>query len=208
MSKPRLFVVDDHDLIVDCLVRILSDRFDVVGSSQCGFAAAKAIRATNPDLVLIDIALPVLSGIELARQVKLDSPTTRILFVTMKTDKRYVVEAFRVGGLGYVTKQSASSELLLAIESVLAGNLFVSPRITDKTGLSAANVTQPGNLSSGRLTPRQREVLELVVKGKSQKDIAEILDISVRTVEFHKAGIVDHLGLRTVAELTRYVQSE
>lgn len=209
MSKPRLFCVDDHLLILDGLVGLLRDDFELAGTASEGRSAVEAILEIKPDLVLLDIALPLLNGIETARQIKHSQPDMRILFVTMQTDKHYVLEAFRAGGTGYVLKQAASGELLLAIRSVLDGNVYVSPLITEKTGISAANIgANPGQLFGGKLTPRQREVLQLVAEGKSQKETAEILKISVRTVEFHKASIMEELGLRTTAELTRYALSQ
>jgi DNA-binding NarL/FixJ family response regulator len=156
-------------------------------------------------LILLDIALPLMNGIEAARQIRRVIPDARILFVTMQADRVYVEEAFRAGGAGYVVKQAASSELVVAIRTVLLGRAYVSPIITDKSGKPfAGQDDSPSEFFSLKLTPRQREVLQLVAEGKSMKEIASVLHISVRTVEFHKAGLMDQLGVRTTAELTRY----
>jgi DNA-binding NarL/FixJ family response regulator len=146
-----------------------------------------------------------MNGIEAARQIRRVTSDARILFVTMQADRIYVEEAFRAGGSGYVLKQAASAELVIAIRTVLLGRTYVSPMITDKAGKPfEGQDDSPGEFFSLKLTPRQREVLQLVAEGKSMKEIATLLHISVRTVEFHKAGLMDQLGVRTTAELTRY----
>src|SRR5215469_12051110 len=205
MGKPRLLLVDDHELFLDGLRKLLENDFDLVGSVGDGRAAVTAFTELHPDLLLLDIGLPLLNGIEAARQVKQTSPNAIILFVTMQTDRIYVDEAFRAGGCGYVVKQAAARELAEAIRIVLSGRFYVSPMITAKTrALPFDSAKSPIDLFGGQLTPRQREVLQLVAEGKSMKEIAQILKISVRTVEFHKNRIMEELGFRTTAELTRY----
>jgi DNA-binding NarL/FixJ family response regulator len=203
--KPRLLLADDHELILDGLCALLRNDFEVVGTVLDGRAAVAAFDRLLPDLLLLDIALPLLNGIEVARQVKQTTPGARILFITMQNDKNYVEEAFRAGASGYLLKQSAATELVDAIKTVLKGRFYVSPLIAKKTGALPFDSTKnPVELFGGTLTPRQREVLQLLAEGKAMKEIAEILHISVRTVEFHKNSIVQELGLRTTAELTRY----
>jgi DNA-binding NarL/FixJ family response regulator len=159
----------------------------------------------QPDLLLLDIALPLLNGIEAARQVRAAAPNARILFVTMQTDRVYVEEAFRAGASGYVLKQAASAELVEAIKTVLRGRYYVSPNISARMAPGILDISRdPSRLFGGQLTPRQREVLQLIAEGKSLKEIGQILNISVRTVEFHKNGLMQVLGFRTTAELTRY----
>jgi DNA-binding NarL/FixJ family response regulator len=204
-GKPRLLLADDHALILDGLRKLLVPEFELVGTVVDGREAVAEFERLRPDLLMLDIAMPLLNGIEAARKVKELSPSARILFVTMQTDRYYVEEAFRAGGSGYVLKQAAVGELLDAIRSVLRGRYYVSPLIASKTGAVAFDSARsPVELFGGTLTPRQREVLQLVAEGKSMKQIADILRISVRTVEFHKNSIVQELGLRTTAELTRY----
>jgi len=138
--------------------------------------------------------------------VKRAFPGARIIFVTMQTDRVYVEEAFRAGASGYVVKQAAAGELMEAIRTVLLGHRYVSQRLAAAMGAAPAldSTDQSAPHFGGKLTPRQREVLQLVAEGKSMKEIARILAISVRTVEFHKNGLIQQLGMRTVAELTRY----
>ena len=198
-------MVDDHELFLDGLRKLLEPDFDLAGVAADGRAGVAAYEQLQPDLVLMDIGLPLLNGIEAARQMKRMAPAAAILFVTMQTDRIYVEEAFRAGGLGYVVKQAAARELVEAIQAVLSGRFYVSPMIAARAGsLRFDNAKNPTDLFGGQLTPRQREVLQLVAEGKSMKEIARILDISVRTVEFHKNGIMQELGFRTTAELTRY----
>lgn len=206
MAKPRLLLADDHELLLEGLRRLLEPDFDLVGTVSDGRQAVALYEQLRPDVLLLDIGMPGLNGIEATRQIKRSFPDARIIFVTMQTDRVYVEEAFRAGVTGYVVKQGAAGELIEAIRTVLRGRRFVSPRLTATMGAAAVfdeTTGEPAHFG-GKLTPRQREVLQLVAEGKSMKDIARILDISVRTVEFHKNGLIQQLGLRTVAELTRY----
>jgi DNA-binding NarL/FixJ family response regulator len=204
LDKPRLLIVDDHELFLDGLRKLLEPDFEVVGAAGDGRAAVAAYMRLSPDLMLIDIGLPLLNGIEAARQVRQVAPEAMILFVTMQTDRIYVEEALRVGGAGYVIKQAAARELVKAIHEVLAGHFYLSPVIAEKLNNLPPDSAKPSSRHSSQLTPRQREVLQLVAEGKSMKEIAQILEISVRTVEFHKSGIMQELGCRSTAELTRY----
>jgi DNA-binding NarL/FixJ family response regulator len=205
MARPRLLIADDHPLILEGLLRLLTEAYDIVGSAADGRALIEAADRLQPDLIVLDIALPLMNGIEAARRIRSDNPGARLVFVTQYTDRHYVQEAFRAGASGYVVKQSASSELAAAITEALRGRYYISESL--KQGLPAALLggkTNPAELFGGALTPRQREVLQLLAEGRSAKEIAEILRISHKTVEFHKACIMDELGLRTTAELTRY----
>jgi DNA-binding NarL/FixJ family response regulator len=209
MAKPRLLVADDHELLLDGLRRLLEPDFELVGVVKDGRAAVAAYEQLRPDALLLDISMQGLNGIEAARQISRAFPDARLIFVTMQTDRAYVEEAFRAGALGYVVKQGAAVELLDAIKAVLRGRRYLSPRIA---AAMDAGVPAPSGESTagfgGRLTPRQREVLQLVAEGHSMKEIARILDISVRTVEFHKNGLIQQLGMRTVAQLTRYAMDQ
>ena len=205
MGKPRLLLADDHELFLDGLRKLLEADFHLVGAVGDGRAAVEAYERLQPDLLLLDIGLPLLNGIEAARCVKRNAPAARILFVTMQTDRVYVEQAFRAGGSGYVLKQAAARELVDAIVTVLRGRFYVSPLIAARNGDAPFDPARsPAEVFGGHLTPRQREVLQLVAEGKSMKEIAQILNISARTVEFHKYGIMQELGFRTTAELTRY----
>ena len=204
MSRPRLLLADDHELLLDGLRKLLEPEFELTGAVSEGRAAVACYRETRPDLLLLDIGLPLLNGIEAARQLIALDPDTRILFVTMQTARIYVEEAFRAGARGYVLKQSAARELVIAIREVLAGRYYLSPAIAAQSELPFDPARSPTEMFGGRLTPRQREVLQLVSEGKSMKEMAQILNISIRTVEFHKNRIMEILGVRTTAEMTRY----
>jgi DNA-binding NarL/FixJ family response regulator len=205
MKKPRLIIADDHELMLDGLRTLLLSEFDLVATVTDGRAALAAFETHRPDLLLLDISLPLLNGIEVARQVRGTFPDARILFVTMQTDKKYVEQAFRSGAFGYLLKQAAAGELVQAIRSALKGQYYVSPQIARNVGSPPFDASHnPAELFGGGLTPRQREVLQLIAEGKTMKEIAQILGVSVRTVEFHKSSLVEELGIRTTAELTRY----
>ena len=205
MGMRRLLLADDHALMLDGLSKLLAHDFELAGTVTDGRAAVAEFDRLRPDLLLLDIGLPLLNGFEVARQVKKISPAARILFVTMQTDRDYVAQAFHAGASGYVLKQAAAGELLDAIETVLQGRYYISSHLAQREGTIPFDSSRnPSELFAGPLSARQREVLQLVAEGKSMKEIADILHISVRTVEFHKNNIVQQLGLRTTAELTRY----
>ncbi len=196
-QSPRLLLSDDHAMLVEGLRRLLEPEFTIVESVADGKSAVEAYARLQPDLLLMDVGLPVLNGIEAARQIKRASPNARILFITMHTERIYVEEALRVGACGYLVKQAAARELVDAIRTVLRGRRYLSPQI-------ASLLTEEPDGWAGGLTRRQKDVLQLISAGKRMKEIADLLGISVRTVEFHKNGIMEHLGFRTTAELMRY----
>jgi len=205
MKKTRLVVAEDHALMVDGLRKLLEPEFDVVASANDGRTAVAQYERFRPDVVLLDISLPLLNGIEVARHIKKTDATARIIFVTMHVGKQYVQQGFHAGASGYVAKNSAGVELIHAIKTVFNGGHYVSPLIEKALGPVSLNTTRNSTQDvGGRLTTRQREVLQLIAEGKSMKEIAGILNISVRTVEFHKNGIGQILGFRTTAELTRF----
>jgi DNA-binding NarL/FixJ family response regulator len=205
MKKPRLLVADDHPLILEGLARILEHQYEIVGSAGDGRLLVEEAERVRPDVVVLDIALPLLNGIEAARQINRSLPAAKLIIVTQYFDRHYIQAAFRAGASGYVVKQSAASDLLDAVREALAGHYYVSPALRKDLPAALLNPkTNPGELFGGALTPRQREVLQLIAEGKSAKEIASALKISPKTVEFHKAGIMDQLGLRTTAELTRF----
>jgi DNA-binding NarL/FixJ family response regulator len=204
-TKPRLLLVDDHELMLDGLRRILEKDFELVGTRVDGRAALEAFATIKPDVLLLDVTLPELNGIEVARRLALSPHRAKIVFVTMHADSSYVREAFLAGASGYILKRAASSELIQGIQAVLEGRYFVSRSISMKDSDRVYDMHQnPVELLGGALTPRQREVIQLVAEGKAVKEISALLHISVRTVEFHKSRIMEELGLYTTAELTRY----
>jgi DNA-binding NarL/FixJ family response regulator len=202
--KIRALIADDHGVVLEGLRHILEDAgCDVVGAAEDGREAVRLAETLHPDLLVLDISMPGLNGIEAARQIRRADPHVRLLFLSMHSDAVYVREAFRAGGNGYLLKRSAVSELAPAIREVMQGRYYVTPLVTKQT--IAHLLGGPGGGNFGRdLTPRQREVLQLVAEGKTAKEAAAILNLSVKTIEFHKNSIMDSLGLRTIAELTRY----
>ncbi len=200
-KRVRVLVADDHALVAAGISKLLEDEFEMVGSVEDGRALVATAKREQPDVVLLDISMPVLNGVEAARQLKVAAPNTRLIFVTVHSDSPYVVEAFRAGASGYVLKRSAPSELSAAIRDVLAGNLYVTPLI-GKSALEG--ILKVAEKRGPLLSTRQREVLQLVAEGHSAKEIAEVLRISPKTVEFHKGWIMKKLDLHSTAELTRY----
>ncbi len=196
MSKARLIIADDHVLILDALRNLLDTEFDVVAVVENGRALVDKAIELRPDVVLIDISMPVVNGVDAARMIRQAVPDAKLLFVSMHGDPVFVREAFRAGAAGYVLKRSAASELVIAIREVLKGNSYVTPLVTK--GSADTAVVESG------LTVRQREVLQLIADGCTAKEVASKLQISVKTAQFHKAAIATKLGIRTTAQLTRY----
>jgi DNA-binding NarL/FixJ family response regulator len=199
--RPRLLIADDHTLVVEGFRRLLEHDFDIVGEVEDGRALLTAAERLKPDVILLDIAMPLLNGIDAARQLKRSLPAARLLFITLHSDPDYVREAFRAGARGYILKRSAASELITAIHEVMKDRFYITPLVTRE---ALGPLLDTGVKEKSRLTPRQREVLQLVSEGRSAKEIGAILHISKKTVEFHKSAIMEELSLHTTAELTRY----
>jgi DNA-binding NarL/FixJ family response regulator len=211
MSKPRILLAEDHVLVSEGLIKLLELDFTLVGSVTDGHALVQAVKEHAPDIAVIDISLPLLNGLEAARQIKKCEPRTKIIFLTMHAEEHFVTEAFQAGGSGYILKQSATTELLFAIKEVHQGRTYVSPSIAGGLVSRALNrssiPTTHQEVDPFKLTKRQVEILQLVAEGKSNKDIALILNLAVKTVEFHKTRIMQELGLQTTSELTKYALS-
>lgn len=206
--KTRVLIADDHRLVVEGLARIIEGECDLVGVVENGRELLTAAAEKRPDVILLDIAMPFLNGIEAARRIKKEHPEIKMIFVTMQLGRDYIREAFQGGASGYVIKHAAASELLTAIREVQAGRYFVSPSISERyLGREPESGEAPAKLFTS-LTPRQREVLQLVAEGRAAKEIAHLLDISVKTVEFHKKQLMEELNLRSTAELIRYAVQE
>jgi DNA-binding NarL/FixJ family response regulator len=203
--RTRVLVADDHTLVLEGLKRILEEDFELVGVAENGRDLLEMAARLKPDVALVDISMPLLNGIDAARQLLKASPQVKVIFVTMHQDSDYVVEAFRAGASGYILKRSAASELAVAIREVMKGRYYVTPLVTGDTvaPLLAGTKADVKKLSA-TLTSRQREVLQLVAEGRAVKEIAAILRVSAKTVEFHKSALMDRLGIHTTAELTRY----
>ncbi|GKS57993.1 DNA-binding response regulator [Nitrospira sp.] len=207
--RPRILIADDHVLVAQGIQKLLESDVEVIRLVSDGRALIRAVEETQPDLVVVDISLPLLNGLDAARQIKQAQPKTKILMLTMHADKAFVVEAFQVGVAGYVLKQSLSNELQQAVREVLKGNTYISPTVAHGLveHMNKPTGSEPGTNSKGfdhSLSPRQREVLQLVAEGRSTKEIASILNVSTKTVEFHRTRIMKELGLKTRPELTKY----
>ena len=206
MKKPRVLMADDHSLILAGLRKLVEADCDVVGTVEDGRSLVEAAQKLRPDLILLDISMPLLNGLEAARQLRKLVPDCKLIFLTMHASPTYATEAFQIGASGYLLKRSAASELGLAIKAVLQGQQYLTPSLT-KDVLESVLKPSTGKRAepvSGVLTARQREVLQLVAEGKGTKDIATILSISVKTVEFHKSRLMQQLDLHTTADLTKY----
>lgn len=207
MRKPRVLLADDHALVAEGIQKLLEPDVELVGTVPDGRALMKAAEELAPDVAVVDISLPLLNGVDAARQIKKHHPEIKLIILTMHSDQNFVTEAFKVGVSGYVLKQSAASELLFAIQEVLKDRTYVSPIVTQALVERATHPPEQEPASEGfsdTLSLRQREVLQLVAEGRTTKEIASTLNVSIKTVEFHKTRIMRELGLRTTAELTKY----
>jgi DNA-binding NarL/FixJ family response regulator len=205
MNRPRIIIADDHTLMTEGLRRLLEPDFQVVGTASTGRQLIELADRVAADAVVLDIGMPELNGIEAARIINKSHPSVKLIFVTQQIDRHYVQAAFQAGAVAFVAKQSASTELQLAISGALRGETYITSVIGIDTAGGLKSADGPRQDFFGRdLTARQREVLQLTAEGKTVKEIGLILRISPKTVEFHKAAVMDHLGLRTTADLTRY----
>jgi len=204
--RPRVLLADDHSLMLAGLRRLVEETCDVVGAVEDGRALVEAVQHLEPDLILLDISMPLLNGIDAARQIRKLHHPAKLIFLTMHTSPSYVTEAFHVGASGYLLKRSAPMELPLAIEAVLKGQQYLTPSITKPVLAQTMEREEAPAIkgSSVALTPRQREVLQLIGEGKGTKAIASLLHVSVKTIEFHKTCLMKQLNLHTTAELMRY----
>lgn len=205
--KPKVLIADDHMLVAEGVEKVLEHDFELVGRLADGRALVRAVEKNQPDIALVDIALPSLNGLDACRQIKKAAPEVKLLILTMHAEQYFVTEAFRAGVSGYVLKESAAEELKFAIKEVLKGRLYVSPSVAKNLVNKALNPTvakEPVSEGSDKLSARQREVLQLVAEGQSTKEIASTLCVSIKTVEFHKTRIMKQLGMHSTAELTKY----
>jgi DNA-binding NarL/FixJ family response regulator len=207
MRRPRILLADDHFLLLEGYRKLLEAEFDIVGEVDNGRALIEEAVRLQPDVVLLDISMPLLNGIDAARRLKEMIDGIRIVFVSMHDDPEYIRAAFEAGGSGYLLKRCASSELLTAVHETLRGHSYITPLISTEILHVIKKPASRAATAGSKLSLRQREVLQLIAEGHSAKGIARLLKISVKTVEFHKARIARELGVRSVAELTRYAVS-
>jgi DNA-binding NarL/FixJ family response regulator len=204
MKKPRVLLADDHKIVIEGLKSLLRDEFEVVGGVEDGRALVDQAATLHPDVIVADISMPRLNGIEAARQIKKTDKNIKIVFLTMHPDATYAANAFEAGASGFVLKHSAPSELITAIHEAMKGRTYVTPLIA---GDLIRSYQEGGSTEKDlfkKISPRQREILQLLAEGKSGKEIASILNISARTVEFHKYRMMEQLNIKTSAELVQY----
>jgi DNA-binding NarL/FixJ family response regulator len=202
MKRARILIADDHVLMAEALQHLLQVEFDVVARVSDGRALLKVAGELQPDVVVVDIGMPLLNGLDAGEQLKALHPEIKVIYLTQNREPRYAVEAFRRKASGYLLKDSAASELTTAIREALQNRSYVSPLIAKGiVNHTSANIE---DVSLRELSSREREVLQLLAEGKSMKEVAAVLEISPRTVEFHKYRIMEHLGVKSNAELVQH----
>ena len=204
MERPRVLIADDHCVVAEGLRGLLEPQFEVVGIVSDGRQLVAAAKTSDPDFIILDISMPSLNGIEAARQIRAAHSRAKMIVLTMHSEPTYAARALEAGASGFVLKHAAASELVTAIQAALEGGTYVTPQIAGDllNSIRRGNAAAAG--SSEELTPRQREVLQLVAEGRSAKEIAVLLHISRRTAEFHKARLMEALGVQNTAELIQY----
>jgi DNA-binding NarL/FixJ family response regulator len=204
MNRPRVLLADDHRMVAEGLKSLLGEEFELAGIVEDGRALLKAARELRPDVIVADISMPELNGIDALVQLKRDDPSVRVVFLTMHRDVAYARRALEAGAAGFVLKHSAPAELVLAVRAALQGRTFVTPDLAAELLKSSKRDPQAQADPLAAMTPRQREILQLFAEGKSAKEIASTLNISPRTVEDHKYRLMESLGIESSAELVRF----
>jgi DNA-binding NarL/FixJ family response regulator len=209
VNSYRIIIADDHALFRQGLRRILEEipEAEVIGEAKDGLELLNLLRELTPQVIILDISMPHLRGLEAIHDIKTNHPKAKVLILTMHKDKDYLYQALSGGADGYLLKEDADDELFLAIEKIREGKIYISPHLSDSMAEDLAHrgrTTREATFGAERLTIREREILKLIAEGKSSKEIADILCISVRTVERHRANIMDKLKLRRSAELIKY----
>jgi DNA-binding NarL/FixJ family response regulator len=205
--RRRVLLADDHTLLLEAFEKLLEPDYTVVGAVADGRALLAAAAQLKPDVIVLDIAMPLLNGLDAARQIKKTMPAIKLIFLTMNEDPNVASEAFRAGASGYLLKTSAFSELSKAIKEALCGRSYVTPAITQ--GMVESFIRRPGDdRDAPKLTPRQREVLQLLAEGRSMKEAAKILNVTPRTVAFHKYRMMEQLSLKNNADLIQFALRE
>ncbi|HXZ79070.1 MAG TPA: response regulator transcription factor [Terriglobales bacterium] len=203
-NRPRILIADDHNLVAELCKKLLESEYEVVGTVSNGRALVRRAAELQPNLIVIDIAMPVLNGLDAGQQIKEQMPAVKLVFLTMNPDPEVAAEAFRRGGSGYLLKTCAGAELLTAVREVLRGNTYMSRTLPKDTINYLRRQDTRKVEEDARLTERQREVLQLLAEGKVMKEVGDILNMTTRTVAFHKYRIMEVLGAKSNAELVRY----
>jgi len=206
MPSARVLLADDHTLVVDAFKKLLEPEFEVVGTVSNGRALLRTAYELKPDVVVVDLGMPLLNGADAGQELKKLLPQTKLLVVTMNEDYELAADALRHWASGFLLKKSAGSELTKAIREILKGKSYVTPRVAQR--LLEEFIRDPRPDRTKHLTPRQREVLQLLAEGRNMKEIAAILNVATRTVAFHKYRIMEEFGLKTNSELLRLAIKE
>jgi DNA-binding NarL/FixJ family response regulator len=204
MNRPRLLLADDHRIVAEGLCNLLRAEFDLVGAVEDGRALLAAAKKLSPDVVVADISMPLLNGIDATRQLRKANPKIKVVILTMHPDVTYATRALEAGASGYVLKHSAPTELVTAIREALRGRVYLTPMVAKDVLSVFRKRRSSAGMKSLELTARQREVLQLLAEGHSSKEIASILHVSPRTVEFHKYRMMEQLHLESMAALIHY----
>lgn len=202
MGLPRVLLADDHALLLGAFEKLLAGECEVVGQVSDGRALIAAAETLKPDVIVLDISMPLLNGLEAGRQIKQELRNVKLVFLTMQEDPDVAAEAFRSGASGYLLKRSAASELATAIREVTQGRSYITPLIAE--GLVGSLLHVDEHKPDLELTSRQREVLQLLAEGHSMKEVANLLNLTPRTVAFHKYRMMEHLKVKSTAELIQY----
>jgi DNA-binding NarL/FixJ family response regulator len=206
-KRPRVLIADDHTLVAEACVKLLEPEFEVIGTFADGQSLLAAVPELKPDVIVLDVGMPLMNGLEAGKRIKKLLRAVRIVYLTMNTDVGIAAEAFRGGASGYLLKSSAAAELVTAVRDVLKGKQYVSPLVANdvEAFFLEARISHMGQET---LTNRQREVLQLLAEGRSMKEVAYILKLTPRTVAFHKYKIMERLRVRTNSELVQYAIRE
>jgi DNA-binding NarL/FixJ family response regulator len=201
MNRPRVLLADDHRIVVEGLRSLLAGEFELVGIAEDGRAMISAAKKLEPDVIVADIAMPRLNGIDAFILLRKDMPRVKVVFLSMHMEVAYARRALEAGAMGFVLKHAAAAELIVAIRTALSGSVYITPALTGELVRAMQHGRGAAQGLAASVTPRQREILQLLVEGKSAKEIAAALQISQRTVEFHKYQMMESLGLHNSAEL-------
>jgi DNA-binding NarL/FixJ family response regulator len=203
MALPRVILADDHTILVEAFRKLLEPHCEIIATVSDGLALLESAANSNPDVVLVDIGMPLMNGLEAGLRLKQQMPRVKVIFLTMNEDSDLAAEAMRGGASGYLLKSSAATELIRAIQLAVKGKQYVTPQIA--RGIQQSFVNNPSPKQSAKsLTPRQREVVGLLAEGKSMKEVASVLHVTPRTVAFHKYRVMRELNLRTTADLIQF----
>jgi DNA-binding NarL/FixJ family response regulator len=203
-NRPRVLIADDHNLVAELCKKLLETDFDVVGVVANGRALVRAAVELKPDVIVLDVAMPILNGLDAGRNVKQLLPSVKLVYLTMNPDVEVAAEAFRCGASGYLLKTCAAAEMVLAVRDVLRGKSYVSPALSRDAISFMRRQNKKMVKEDERLTERQREVLQLLAEGKVMKEIGDVLHMTTRTVAYHKYRMMEVLGAKSNAELVKY----